>query len=326
MLKDTFHRVHDYLRISLTDNCDLRCFYCMPDEDISSTLRQNLMQPQEIAAIAQIFVDLGVRKIRLTGGEPLVRKEAAEIIELLHDTGVQLTMTTNGIRIHEFIPQLKTRGIQSVNISLDTLQADKFMLITRRDKFDAVRRNIDTLLEHDFHVKVNMVAMKGVNHLEIPDFVNWTLQAPVHVRFIEFMPFAGNHWHADKVYPLDQILEDIGKEHNYISLGKEPQATAHKYFVPGGKGTFAVISTMSHPFCGDCNRLRLTADGKLRNCLFAAKETDLLTPFRAGEDIVPLIQQTLAAKAAQLGGQFEGDFHSVQAEAIQNRSMIQIGG
>mgnify|MGYP003462461311 FL=1 len=193
MIKDSFGRVHDYLRISLTDACNFRCTYCMPDEEIQFKASAHLMQVDEIDAIAGMFVRMGVRKIRLTGGEPLVRKEAAEIIRVLSKYPVELTLTTNGYRAHEFIPVFKEAGIRSVNVSLDTLNPEKFFKITRRDHFRQVWDNIQLLVREGFHVKVNVVMMKGMNEEEIIDFVEWTKTQPVHIRFIEFMPFSGNH-------------------------------------------------------------------------------------------------------------------------------------
>lgn len=212
MIIDGFNRVHDYLRISMTDNCNLRCFYCMPEEEYTFTPASRLMQADEIEAIAKVFVANGVNKIRLTGGEPLVRKDAADIIRRLANLNVKLTMTTNGTRLHEFADSLKECGIQSLNISLDTLSKDKFMLMTRRDQFERVRANIDLMLDKGFHVKVNVVVMKGLNDQEVIDFVRWTKHDPVHVRFIEFMPFSGNRWNSERVMTWQQILEKVSSE------------------------------------------------------------------------------------------------------------------
>lgn len=326
MIVDRFNRVHNYLRISLTDNCNLRCFYCMPEEDYEFTPASRLMQKEEIEALAKIFVSLGVNKIRLTGGEPLVRKDAGEIISALSKLPVKLTLTTNGSRLHEFIDVLEESKVHSLNISLDTLEPEKFQLITRRDQFEKVYQNIQLLLEKGFHVKVNMVVMKGLNDNEINDFVEWTKNTPVHIRFIEFMPFAGNRWTSNKVFTLQEILQQIKSKYDMVRLQDEQNATAKGYKVPGHAGTFAVISTMSENFCSTCNRMRLTADGKLKNCLFAEKETDLLTVLRKGEDVVPLIHQNIQSKAKELGGQFTTDFLHLHAEDIHNRSMITIGG
>jgi cyclic pyranopterin phosphate synthase len=298
----------------------------MPEEEYEFTPASRLMQVDEIEAIAKIFVAQGVNKIRLTGGEPLVRKDVDKIILSLSRLPVALTLTTNGTRLHEYVETLKEANIKSLNISLDTLQPDKFLLLTRRDQFKQVYDNIHLLINQGFHVKVNVVAMKGMNDMEINDFIEWTKDTPVHVRFIEFMPFSGNKWTSNKVFTLQQILEVVQSKYEVIRLTDELHDTAKKYTVPGHAGTFAVISTMTSPFCSGCNRMRLTADGKMKNCLFSKEETDLLTAFRKGENILPLIQQSITSKAKELGGQFTADFEHVHAEDIHNRSMITIGG
>ena len=298
----------------------------MPEEEYAFTAASQLMQKDEIETLAKIFVSLGVNKIRLTGGEPLVRKDAAEIITTLSRLPVKLTITTNGSRLHEFVDTLEQAGVRSLNISLDTLQAEKFQLITRRNQFEKIYDNIQLLLKKDFHVKVNMVVMKGLNDNEINDFVEWTKDQPVHVRFIEFMPFAGNWWTSNKVFPMQQMLNVIKEKYEVVRLQDEKHDTAKGYMVPGHRGTFAIISTMSATFCSGCNRMRLTADGKMKNCLFSEKETDLLSALRRGEDVVPLIHQSVKAKAKELGGQFTADFEHLHAEDIHNRSMITIGG
>lgn len=326
MIIDQHNRIHNYLRISLTDNCNLRCFYCMPEEDYEFTPASGLMQADEIETLAKIFVEQGVNKIRLTGGEPLVRKDAADIILRLSKLPVQLTLTTNGSRLHEFIGVLEEAKVHSLNISLDTLQPEKFQLITRRDQFEKVYQNIQLLLSKNFHVKVNMVVMKGLNENEINEFVAWTKYTPVHICFIEFMPFAGNRWTSNKVFTLNEILQVIMKEYEVERLQDEKNATAKGFKVAGHAGTFAIISTMSENFCSSCNRIRLTADGKMKNCLFAEKETDLLSALRKGEDIIPLIHQNIKTKAKELGGQITTDFSHIHAEDLHNRSMITIGG
>src|SRR5215471_18933521 len=326
MIKDQYNRTHNYLRISLTDNCNLRCFYCMPEEDYDFTPASRLMQAHEIESLAKIFVQLGVNKIRLTGGEPLVRKDAAEIIISLSKLPVKLTLTTNGSRLHEFVDVLDETGVHSLNISLDTLQPEKFQLITRRNQFERVYDNISLLLARNFHVKVNMVVMKGLNENEINDFVEWTKHEAVDVRFIEFMPFTGNWWTSNKVFTMQQMLEVIEAKYKVVRIQNEKHDTAKAFAVPGHRGTFAIISTMTANFCGNCNRIRLTADGKMKNCLFAEKETDLLSALRKGEDVVGLIHQNIRSKAKELGGQFTNDFEHLHAEDIHNRSMITIGG
>jgi cyclic pyranopterin phosphate synthase len=326
MIVDKYNRVHDYLRISLTDNCDLRCFYCMPEEDYQFTPVSKLMQAEEIEAIATKFVQDGVKKIRLTGGEPLVRKDFAIILQKLAKLNIQITMTTNGTRLHEFVNVIKESGIKSLNISLDTLQRDRFILMTKRDKHEQVMRNIQLMLDNGIGVKVNVVAMKGINDAEIMDFIEWTKNSPVHVRFIEFMPFDGNKWDKDKVLTLQEILDIASDKYLLEPLTRDAHETAKRFKVPGHQGSFAVISTMSAPFCGDCNRMRLTADGKMKNCLFSTYETDLLTAFRNGEDITPLIHQNIGDKKEALGGQFTTDLKKIEVNDLHNRTMISIGG
>jgi cyclic pyranopterin phosphate synthase len=298
----------------------------MPEEEYQFTPPSSLMQSDEIEEISKVFVRLGVNKIRLTGGEPLVRKDARDIIRRLSALPVHLTLTTNGTRLHEFSGLLKECGIQSLNISLDTLQSDRFQLLTRRDHFQLVYDNIQQMLSLGFHVKVNMVVMRSVNDQEILSFVAWTRDQPVHVRFIEFMPFTGNKWSGDRVFTWQEILERISEKYAFVPLERLRHETVKKYKVPGHSGSFAVISTMSAPFCSDCNRMRLTADGKMKNCLFSQSETDLLSAFRKGENIEMLIHSNILAKAKELGGQFKADVNTVSAEAIENRSMIRIGG
>jgi cyclic pyranopterin phosphate synthase len=298
----------------------------MPEEEYEFTPASKLMQANEIEALAKIFVAEGVNKIRLTGGEPLVRKDAADIILRLSKLPVSLSLTTNATRLHHFIDVLEQAEIRSINISLDTLQSDKFNLITRRNQFAQVMANINTLIEKGVHVKINMVVMKGLNDNELVDFIEWTKNTPVHIRFIEFMPFSGNRWTSNKVFTWQQMLVEIEKKYSILPLKNGLHDTAKKYIVPGHAGTFAVISTMTSPFCSGCNRMRLTADGKIKNCLFSKEETDLLTTLRSGGNVLPLIQQSIGSKAEALGGQFTTDFEHIHTEDIHNRSMITIGG
>jgi len=298
----------------------------MPEEDYEFAPSAKLMQADKIVALAKIFVANGVDKIRLTGGEPLVRKDAKEIILALSKLNVTLTITTNATRLHLFADVFEEAHIHSLNISLDTLKPEKFLFLTRRNEFNHVKNNIDLMIRRGFHVKINVVMMKGLNDDEINDFVAWTKDTPVHVRFIEFMPFTGNRWTSNKVFSYHEMLELIESKYEVIKLQDEKHDTAKKFQVPGHIGTFAVISTMSENFCGTCNRMRLTADGKMKNCLFSRTETDLLTNLRNGEDVVPLIHQSIRSKAKELGGQFTPDFEHLHPEDINNRSMITIGG
>ena len=325
-ITDSFGRKHNYLRISLTDACNFRCFYCMPNEDVSCTPNAQLMQPNEILTIAKQFVAMGVDKIRLTGGEPLVRKEARDIIKELSKLAVDLCITTNGALIHLFKDCLLESSIRSINISLDTLQEDKFQVLTKRAHFKQVLENIEWLLENDFSVKVNAVLIKGINDNEINDFIELTRSKKLHIRFIEFMPFSENGWQDDRLVSLQEILDTATAKFDVIKLYDEQNATAKKYKAMGCEGTFAIISTMTNPFCDSCNRIRLTADGKIKNCLFSKTETDLLIALRSEINIEPLIRSAVDSKKEKLGGQLFENFSTEDYDKLENRSMISIGG
>ncbi|MBL0340355.1 MAG: GTP 3',8-cyclase MoaA [Bacteroidetes bacterium] len=329
MLKDSFGRVHDYLRISLTDRCNYQCLYCLPEPEFKSgchSSSHDSMSADEIESIAAVFVQQGVKKIRITGGEPLVRKDAGDIIDRLGKFDIKLAITTNGSRINAFIDAFQRSKLRSVNVSLDSLNPATFKQLTNKDDFKKVYSNIELLLSLNYHVKINMVVMNGYNDHEIGDFVAWTRNFPVHIRFIEFMSFPGNHWRPEKLFTYKEILNAIEARYPLVNkLEDHPNDTTKKYQVKGHQGTFAVISTMSEPFCSGCNRLRLTSDGKMRNCLFAKSEMDLLTPFRKGKDIVPLIQDCLAGKHFKLGGNADSNWGL--AETVSDkRSMMGIGG
>ncbi|MGW1453576.1 GTP 3',8-cyclase MoaA [Salegentibacter agarivorans] len=326
MLVDNHKRIHDYLRISLTDSCNFRCQYCMPDENIQCLPNKHLMQVDEIEKIATKFVNLGVNKIRLTGGEPLVRKEFREILSRLSKLPVEISLTTNAVLVHKFIDAFKAAGIRAVNVSLDTLNAETFKRITKRDQFDLVWRNIQLLLKEGFRVKINAVAIEGVIEKEILDFVEITRDLPLHVRMIEFMPFEGNHWNSKKVITATQMLQWAEAEYDMVKLKDKPHATAKKYKAIGHEGTFAFITTMTEHFCGDCNRMRITADGKMKNCLFGKDEMDLLGTLRKDEDIEPLIRLSVLKKHAVMGGQFNKSYKDTETTQLENRSMIRIGG
>lgn len=326
VLTDTHNRVHNYLRLSLTDQCNLRCNYCLPDEKINWLPSQKMMTANEVFAIAKTFVQLGVNKIRLTGGEPLVRKDFSDILQLLSTLNVEITLTTNATLLHQYFDALKLAGVKSLNISLDTLDANKFKEITKRKSFDRVLENIQLSLAHGFITKVNMVVMKNQNHQEIIDFVKLTQNQALHVRFIEFMPFSGNNWQSNLVYTESEMLADITSQFECTALPTPPNATAIPYQIKNALGTFGIIASMSKPFCGTCNRIRVTADGKIKNCLFAKNEFDLLQTLRNNGNLETIIKEALFHKHAKLGGQFDADFRQVQPQLLTNRSMIKIGG
>lgn len=322
MLQDKYGRVHDYLRISITDACNLRCTYCMPEHPVF-TPEDKLMSKSEIVTLARTFVGLGVKKIRLTGGEPLIRRDFRDILSGLADLKAEglevITLTTNGIRINEFIEDLSQAGVQSVNVSLDTLLPERFSSIAKRDRFHQVISNIHLLLDRHFTVKVNVVVMKGVNDDEVVDFIRWTRDYPIHVRFIEFMPFEGNSWNDRRLIRTTDLLERASSFFDFEPLLNGASDTSRAFKVLGHSGTFAFISTMSEPFCSGCNRIRLTSDGKIRNCLFSNNEQDLLKIIRAGQDPAPVIIQSIMGKAREWGGQ---ELFS----KTENRAMVAIGG
>ncbi|WP_370641063.1 GTP 3',8-cyclase MoaA [Flavobacterium anseongense] len=329
LLQDAFERKHDYLRISITEHCNLRCTYCMPEDGIKLTPKAHLMTADEIVSIAQTFVNLGVTKIRLTGGEPLVRKDAKDIILRLGKLEVNLSITTNGILVDRFIETFKEAGIKTVNISIDSLVKDKFNLITRREYFDVVQKNIDLLLLKKFNVKLNVVLIKSFNDNEILDFISITKNKNIQIRFIEFMPFSGNQWDKSKLVSYAEIMETIQSEYKLSEIERlqdAPNDTAKNFKISSHLGSFAIISSVTNPFCSTCNRIRLTADGKLKNCLFSNSETPLLETLRTGESIIPLIKQNLLSKKAVRAG-MDDDLKFQNPELFsQNRSMIAIGG
>jgi molybdenum cofactor biosynthesis protein A len=328
-MQDNHGRAHNYLRISITEHCNLRCTYCMPAEGIALTPRAHLMTADEIVTIAKTFVKLGVTKIRLTGGEPLVRKDAKIIIEQLGELGVELTLTTNGIRVHEFIDTFKEAGITTLNVSIDSLKKEKFNQITRRNYFEKLIENLDLLEVNGFKVKLNVVVIKGFNDNEIIDFIEMTKDRNIQIRFIEFMPFDGNQWNKEKLVSYAEILSQVNDfytEQKVERTQDKPNDTAKNHKIESYKGSFSVISSVTNPFCSTCNRIRLTADGKLKNCLFSNTETSLLDTLRAGESIEPLIFQNIKSKHAMRGGMDDDAKFQNPLLFSQNRSMIKIGG
>lgn len=326
MLVDSFGRIHDYLRISLTDHCNFRCSYCMPEGCIQFTHPNALMSKNEIIEISKTFVDLGVKKIRLTGGEPLLRKDFKEILGDLSELPVELAITTNGVLLDGFLPSLKNAGLKSINISLDSLDRNKFQQITKRNDFNRVMNNIILSSKLDFKVKINVVVMKGLNDHEINYFVDLTNRLPVHVRFIEFMPFAGNKWKKSQVMPSSRIVEEVGIVFPIEKLTDHKNSTSKAYKVTNYKGTFGVITTITDSFCNTCNRLRITADGKLRNCLFNSEETDLILPLREGRNIVELIEKSVRGKAKERGGYEYFPAEGKSRLDNSGRSMTELGG
>jgi GTP 3',8-cyclase len=329
ILTDTFGRDHAYLRISLVERCNLRCSYCMPEEGVILSPRSHLMTYEEIHTIAKIFVANGVTKIRLTGGEPLIRKDIPIILEKLSSLPVELSITTNAVIVDKFIDTLKINGVKSINVSLDSLDKEKFKHITRRDEFEKVYNNIHLLVDEGFKVKVNAVLIKGFNDNEIIDFIDFTKDLPISVRFIEFMPFDGNKWNMKKMVSYKDVMRYVNaafSEEQIERLQDAPNDTSKNYEIKGYQGSFAIISSVTNPFCDTCNRLRLTADGQLKNCLFSSSESDLLTALREGKPIESIIKKAVEAKFKVRGGMDTIEKLQEPKLHAQNRSMITIGG
>lgn len=329
ILTDDFGRKHNYLRISLLEKCNLRCTYCMPADGIALSPKASLMTADEIFALAQTFVENGVDKIRLTGGEPLLRKDFPEIVSKLSTLETSLSITTNGILIDRHIDVLKQSNIKKINLSLDTLIASKFHSITLRNQFEKVIDNLHLLLNNNFQVKVNVVLMKGFNENEIIDFIKLTEFLPLSIRFIEFMPFAGNEWDRSKMVSQNEILSQVEESFSLDKIQKledEKHFTARTYKIKGFQGDFGIISSITNPFCDGCNRIRLTANGKIKNCLFSNSETDLLTPFRNGESITDLISDSIKSKKKVRAGMVTVSEIDNPELHLGNRSMIAIGG
>ena len=270
LLYDSHQRFHNYLRISLIEKCNLRCTYCMPSAGIQLSPKESLMTPEEVYEIAKVFVHHGVDKIRLTGGEPVLRKDFGAILERLSTLKVSLALTTNGVLLDRYLDDLKRAGLRKLNFSLDTLNPESFNTITLRDQFERVHTNLQMVLKEKFDVKINAVLLKGQNEDEIIDFIALTEREPLSIRFIEFMPFQGNAWDQSKTVSLASILERIEGHYGrdrVERLQDAPNDTAKNFKISGFKGSFAVISTVTNPFCDSCNRIRLTANGRLRNSI-----------------------------------------------------------
>lgn len=324
---DRYGRIHDYLRISLTERCNLRCFYCMPEEGIQLRDKSEFMSTEELISIAQTFVSMGVTKIRLTGGEPFVRKGIDKLIHTLGELPIELAITTNAILIDKYIPDLIKAGVKNINVSLDSLQEERFNRISRRSFYQKIKENIGLLLQHGFNLKINVVLMKGLNDDEIIDFIEWTRREPVQVRFIEFMPFSGNNWKIEKKVSLEEILETVYSyygDEDVIKCVDAKNDTSKNYKIKNALGGFGIISSVTNPFCASCNRIRLTADGKIKNCLFSQSESDLLSTLRVGGDVKNVIRETIQGKHKVRGG-FD-EFSEDQVKKMNNRTMIAIGG
>ncbi|XP_059557773.1 molybdenum cofactor biosynthesis protein 1 isoform X4 [Myotis daubentonii] len=310
-LTDSFGRHHSYLRISLTEKCNLRCQYCMPEEGVPLTPKADLLTTEEILTLARLFVKEGVDKIRLTGGEPLIRPDVVDIVAQLHRLeGLRtIGVTTNGINLARLLPQLQKAGLSAINISLDTLVPAKFEFIVRRKGFHKVMEGIHKAIELGYSpVKVNCVVMRGLNEDELLDFVALTEGLPLDVRFIEYMPFDGNKWNVKKMVSYKEMLDTLRQQWPELEkLPEEESSTAKTFRVPGFRGQLSFITSMSEHFCGTCNRLRITADGNLKVCLFGNSEVSLRDHLRAGaseEELLGIIGAAVGRKKRQHAGLF----------------------
>ena len=300
----------------------------MPEEGVTFVEHAEILRYEEIERLLEIAARIGVSKIRVTGGEPLLRKGAVEFIaRLVAIPGVQtVTLTTNGILLPQFAAPLRRAGLSYLNISLDTLNPRRFEDITRFPSFDAARRGIQAAKAAGFPVvKVNVVAMRGFNDDELFDFADFADEYDVIVRFIEYMPFHGNGWQPDGFLPSDELLARLATHFRLRPLQHERSSAAKIFDIPGRRGKIGVISAVSHSFCGECNRLRLTADGFLRPCLHGAAEIDVKHPLRRGasdEELIALFQEAADRKPA-----FHRDFlASAAPENAADRAMVNIGG
>ena len=320
-LIDRYNRKIEYLRVSITDRCNLRCIYCMPPEGIKPLRHEDILKFEEIEEIVRYSIDWGIDKVRITGGEPLVRKGVVYLVETLSNLkGVEdLSMTTNGILLKNYARDLKSAGLQRINVSLDSLNADKFQRITKVGKLSLVLDGIEEALKRGLEpVKINVVVMKGINDDEVLDFAKMSLDRPLHIRFIEFMPLGYKGFaKEDRLIPVSQIKERLKELGELIPAQVRGVGPAKSFRFEESSGTIGFITPMSEHFCATCNRLRLTADGKLYPCLFSDYGVDIKTPLRTGagyREIKELFKEALKNKPEK---------HSIKGN---NQVMSKIGG
>mmetsp|Transcript_24142 Transcript_24142/g.67670 ORF Transcript_24142/g.67670 Transcript_24142/m.67670 type:complete len:390 (+) Transcript_24142:100-1269(+) len=327
VLSDSFGRFHDYLRISLTERCNLRCLYCMPEDGVDLSPKDQILSAEEVIGISKLFVKAGVRKIRLTGGEPTVRPDLLEIVEGLGAlSGLEkICITSNGIVLGRKLEGLQRAGLTHVNISLDTLEEDRYTHLTRRPGLKKVLGTVTKAIDLGFDpVKINCVLMRGENDDEIGKFVQMTENQPVDIRFIEYMPFDGNRWEQQKMIPYREVMSMIEHQtgRTLVKLKDGPNETARGYRVEGYRGSVSFITSMSENFCSSCNRLRITADGNLKVCLFGHDEVSLRDALRSGaseDQLYSVIRDAVRRKRARHAGM-------LGIAKSRNRPMILIGG
>jgi GTP 3',8-cyclase len=327
VLLDPYHRKINYLRISVTDRCNLRCRYCMPEEGLSLIPHEEILSYEEILRIVRVFALEGISKVRLTGGEPLVRKGIVDFVSRLSEIEAikDLSLTTNGILLKDFAGDLKRAGLKRINISLDTLNREKFSMITRRNGYEKVWQGIEEALKVSlFPIKINMVAIKGLNDEEIESFALLTLQHPLIVRYIEYMPSGnGEEWKEGNILTIPEIksrLEEMGR---LIAIpSDEWDGPARRFRFEGAIGEIGLIGPVSDHFCGNCNRLRLTPDGKIRTCLFSDDEIDVKEFLRNGGSDKDLKERLLVALRTK------PEKHNINTHQFKKcqRNMSAIGG
>ncbi len=285
-LRDKFNRVIDYIRISITDRCNLRCIYCMPSEGVRPLEHKDILTYEEIMRIVGVAAALGVGKIRITGGEPLLRKDVVGFFSSIKKiSGINdLSVTTNGTLLEKYSKELADAGVDRVNVSLDSLKAERYGEITRGGDINAVLAGIENARKNGLMpVKINMIPIRGINDDEIEDFARITLESDYHVRFIEFMPFsAGGLWSNERYVPCDEIKSRVEKIGCLTPVKARKNGPSKYYRIENAPGVVGFISAITHHFCEDCNRLRMTSDGKLRPCLFSETEIDLKPALRGG--------------------------------------------
>lgn len=325
-LYDTYGREHNDLRISVTDQCNFRCQYCMPEEGMVWLPKEEILSFEEIARVVRITTALGFDSYHLTGGEPLLRKKLDKLIRLMLDINpdMDLALTTNGILLPNLAKDLYTAGLRRINISLDSLNPQKFLEITRRDMFRQTLDGIQAAVEAGFYpIKINAVAINGFNHDEIEDFGQWARETGHIVRFIEYMPLDAQHkWEMKKVLPAEEILKDLGKVGELELARDNPHDPATKYRYKDGQGEVGVIPTVTEPFCATCNRIRLTADGMIRTCLFSTTEHDIKTLLRHAADDEEITEWLAKVVLTKTPGHLIGQMEFVQPD----RGMSAIGG
>lgn len=304
-LVDSFGRVHDNLRISVTDRCNIRCFYCMPETDVHFVERREILDFEEIERFVRIAVGLGVRKLRVTGGEPLVRRDLPVLIKRLSAIpGIQdIALTTNGVLLPKLAQPLYEAGLRRINVHLDTIDRARFLQITRRDELDKVLAGVEACKKLGYSkIKLNAVAVKNLVEPDIVPLARYARENGFEVRYIEFMPLdSQNLWDRSKVLLADDIIAMLSREISPLVVvpDPDPRAPASEYQYADGGGRVGFIASVSRPFCLNCNRVRLTADGKLRYCLFAVEEDDVKRLLRSGasdDEIAALVRRNVAGK------------------------------